>query len=339
MYKNPIRLIQIDLVSTCNAKCLHCYRQTVVGKENVNYVKNIHIDPKAFKLALQDPKFDHLEEILFCGNYGDPIASDHLIEILDGIKEIKPNLHIIFHTNGGLGSKELWTQLAKRLNGRGKFVKFAIDGLEDTNHIYRRAVSWKTIMENAETFIKAGGRAVWMFIIFNHNQHQVEEARALSEKMGFARFETRKNFASHYDPNYEILTQEQQEAIIAKNPPKTLEDFIVTQEKLDSQDIVCDSLNDDSVFIDHEGRMWPCCYIPGWKQADDHAKRVYHLQKMEERFKPNFNSLYHHTPTEILTHPLFDHEMKESWNDSSKIHFMCSYKCGKDKCDKARSSL
>lgn len=334
MYKRSVRLIQIDLISTCNAKCLHCYRQTVVGRENIHYEKNIHVDPKAFKLALQDPCFNDLEEILFCGNYGDPMASAHLLEILDYLDEIKPHLGLIFHTNGSLGSKDLWAQLALRLNGRGRFVKFAIDGLEDTNHIYRRAVSWGSVMENAQSFIQAGGRAAWMFVVFDHNEHQIEEARELSKQLGFARFETRKNFASNYNPSYETLTTIEQEKIMEKVSKKVFSDYVISKEKLDSVEIDCETSNEDSVFIDHDGRMWPCCYIAGWKYAEDMAKRDYHIERLEARFEPFFNSINHHTPTEIMNHALFKTEMKESWSDPDKIHHMCVYKCGKDKCAK-----
>lgn len=332
MYKRSVRSIQIDLVSTCNAKCLHCYRQTIVGQENSHYVKNIHVDLNAFKKAMQDPYFNDLQEILFCGNYGDPLASPHLIEMLDYLDEVKPNLSLIFHTNGSLGSKELWIQLAKRLNGRGRFIKFAFDGLEDTNHIYRRAVNWKSAMENAATFIEAGGRARWMFIIFKHNEHQIEEARLLAEKMGFAKFETRKNFASHYNPNYETLTQEEQQAIVDSLPPRKRSDYVVTQEKLDSIEIQCESSREESVFIDHDSRIWPCCYMPGWKDSADHVKRAYHIERLEAQYAPNFNSLLHHSATDIMNHPLFKKDMLDSWSNPDKIHHMCAYKCGVDKC-------
>jgi MoaA/NifB/PqqE/SkfB family radical SAM enzyme len=333
MYKRPARFIQIDLLSTCNAKCLHCYRQTVIGHENNHYEKNIHVNPKSFKLALQDPYFNNLEEILFCGNYGDPLASLHLIELLDDIYEIKPNLSLMFHTNGSLGPKDLWTALAARLNGKGKFVKFAIDGLKDTNHIYRRGVSWTSVMENAQNFIAAGGRAVWMFIIFDHNEHQVEEARVLSKKLGFAKFETRRNFASNYKPQYE-LTKEEQNEIISNLSPPTRSDYDVSVEKINSIEIQCESVQEESVYIDHDGRIWPCCYMAGWKYANDKAKRDYHIEKLESNYKTNFNSIYHYTPTEIMKHPLFSNDMKESWENADKIHYMCSYKCGKENCVK-----
>ena len=37
-------------------------------------------------------------------------------------------------------------------------------------------------MENVNAFISAGGTAYWKFLIFKHNEHQVEEAKKLSEQ-------------------------------------------------------------------------------------------------------------------------------------------------------------
>jgi hypothetical protein len=41
-------------------------------------------------------------------------------------------------------------------------------------------------------FVAAGGRAEWDFIVFRHNEHQVEEARALAKELGFQRFFVKK---------------------------------------------------------------------------------------------------------------------------------------------------
>jgi hypothetical protein len=47
-------------------------------------------------------------------------------------------------------------------------------------------------MRSAETFIEAGGRAEWDFLVFKHNEHQVESARKLAQDMGFKEFFVRK---------------------------------------------------------------------------------------------------------------------------------------------------
>jgi MoaA/NifB/PqqE/SkfB family radical SAM enzyme len=67
-------------------------------------------------------------------------------------------------------------------------VTFAIDGLEDTNHLYRRNVKWSKLMENVCGFIDAGGNAGWAMLIFKHNESQIEQCRLLSKELGFNSF-------------------------------------------------------------------------------------------------------------------------------------------------------
>ena len=52
-------------------------------------------------------------------------------------------------------------------------------------------------MNNVESFLSAGGKAIWDFLIFKHNQHQIEKAENLSKKLGFIRFE--KKYTTRWD--------------------------------------------------------------------------------------------------------------------------------------------
>ena len=67
-------------------------------------------------------------------------------------------------------------------------MTFAIDGLEDTNHLYRRNVRWSKLMENIKAFTDAGGEATWAMLIFKHNESQIENCRSLSCTLGFRSF-------------------------------------------------------------------------------------------------------------------------------------------------------
>lgn len=95
------------------------------------------------------------------------------------------------NTNAGAKKPEWWRELAKTL-GNWSYLKFSFDGLGDTNHLYRQGVNWDIAWENALAFIEAGGKAEWDYLIFEHNEHQVEEARALAEKVGFRKFIPKK---------------------------------------------------------------------------------------------------------------------------------------------------
>ena len=39
-------------------------------------------------------------------------------------------------------------------------------------------------MNAMKWYIKAGGVARWEFLVFKHNQHQIEEARQLANELG-----------------------------------------------------------------------------------------------------------------------------------------------------------
>jgi sulfatase maturation enzyme AslB (radical SAM superfamily) len=69
---------------------------------------------------------------------------------------------------------------------------FSIDGLEDTNHIYRRNVKWDKLISNVKSFINAGGVAEWDYLVFKHNEHQLEEAEKFSKELGFKFFTPKK---------------------------------------------------------------------------------------------------------------------------------------------------
>jgi sulfatase maturation enzyme AslB (radical SAM superfamily) len=67
-------------------------------------------------------------------------------------------------------------------------VRFALDGLKDTHSLYRMGSDYDTVVKNMKTFIDAGGRATWKFIVFKHNEHQVDEASKLARELGCVTF-------------------------------------------------------------------------------------------------------------------------------------------------------
>jgi MoaA/NifB/PqqE/SkfB family radical SAM enzyme len=127
-----------------------------------------------------------------CGNYGDPITAKDTKEIFSYIRRHNPTMQLSMHTNASAKTPEWWSQLPQAM-GANHYVVFGLDGLADTNHLYRQGTIWSKIMDNARAFIQAGGRARWDYIVFAHNEHQVEEARALAKEMGFEQFNIKKS--------------------------------------------------------------------------------------------------------------------------------------------------
>jgi len=144
-----------------------------------------------------------------CGNYGDPIAARDTLEVFEYFRKHNSKMNLAMYTNGSAKKPDWWKSLANVLGNKG-YVVFSIDGLEDTNHLYRQNTVWSKIMENAQAFIDAGGRARWDYIVFAHNEHQVEEAEELSKKMGFERFQYKKS--ARFFSNVSGVTKEMHQA-------------------------------------------------------------------------------------------------------------------------------
>jgi len=126
-----------------------------------------------------------------CGNYGDPIVAKDTLEVLRYFRQTNKDIRLSMNTNGSARTEEWWAELAEILKPNGHVI-FSIDGLEDTNHRYRRNTNWDKIISNVKAFIDAGGKARWEYIVFEHNEHQIESARKYASTLGFENFQVKK---------------------------------------------------------------------------------------------------------------------------------------------------
>lgn len=190
--------LHIELTNACNAACPMCTRFHVNSPLIRPDLEIDQITIEKFKQYFPPHIIKKCEVILFCGVHGDPGMAKDLYEICEYIAESSPgHTSIRMNTNGGMRKSEFWSKLgslfAKQRRDHWRWqVTFSIDGLEDTNHLYRRNVEWDRVTANAQAFIDAGGFAEWDFLIFEHNEHQIDEAKELSKKMGFVNFVPKK---------------------------------------------------------------------------------------------------------------------------------------------------
>lgn len=192
MYKaDEITTVHLEVTERCNASCPQCARNINGGEVNPQ-LHDAELSLADVKKILQPDFIQQLKRLYMCGNYGDPISARDTLEIFEYIRSNNAKMQLSFHTNASAKTPEWWSRLPAAM-GKNHYVVFSVDGLEDTNHLYRQGTVWRKIMENARAFIAAGGRARWDFIVFGHNEHQVEEARALAEQMGFEKFNIKKS--------------------------------------------------------------------------------------------------------------------------------------------------
>jgi len=189
-----VKRMHIELSSKCNASCPGCPRN-IRGGYDLPWLNKDEWSIDQFKHFFSSDFLKGIDSILFCGNYGDPGTCKDLAKICEYVKSCNYNLGIRIHTNGGMRTPAFWSELGETLNHRaGDTVIFSIDGLEETNHIYRRGVQWNKLMDNVKAYIGAGANATWEYLLFGHNQHQLEEAQQLSRDLGFENFFYKKAF-------------------------------------------------------------------------------------------------------------------------------------------------
>ena len=195
MWNDKVTQVHWEPTDKCNSGCAMCPRYDSQGFE-LSTLENVEWTLESFKKAWTVDFIKDLNKVLACGNFGDPCACKEFVDMYEYMREINPNIELACNTNGSLRTQDWWARLGKVITQRpdrtGGYCTFSIDGLEDTNHLYRRGTVWKNIMRNAEAFIAAGGEAHWDFIVFEHNEHQVDEARELAIKMGFKNFNVKR---------------------------------------------------------------------------------------------------------------------------------------------------
>lgn len=195
MFRGEKFQVHWEPTDRCNSMCAMCPRYTKDGFE-VETLSNTEWTLEEFKKAWPVEFIQrNLRKILACGNFGDPCACRQFVDIYEYVRELNPGVGLACNTNGSLRTPDWWARLGAVMTEKqnpGNYCTFSIDGLEDTNHIYRRKTNFKKIIENAKAFIDAGGIAHWDFIVFEYNEHQVEEARNLAIEMGFKNFNIKR---------------------------------------------------------------------------------------------------------------------------------------------------
>lgn len=262
---NQIKRVHLEISEICNAACPMCARFTGGGRTIVPYMNNDSISLEYFKQIFDLDFIEQNDKWIICGVLGDPCTAKDLIPILEHILKYNENARISVETNGGIRDTNWWKNLGSLLNSHHRSVVFSIDGLEDTNHLYRRNVQWNKLIDNLTAFTNAGGYAAWQFIRFSHNEHQVEDARQLAEQLNCAKFTVKNTnrFRKQHDDEYKFpVKQLGSNSVDYWLYPTT--DFVpakLDDKNLDSVHINCIAKERSEIYVNAKGEVYPCCYI------------------------------------------------------------------------------
>jgi len=265
-----LKQVHVEASGRCNSKCPMCSRFTTTGRVQPG-LQQSDLEPEMFYKFFTPERTINLDHVYFSGVYGDPCLNKHLVDFVKWLKQHKVDVAI--DTNAGYRNTAWWSALGA-MNTR---VHFALDGLEDTNHLYRRNVKWSKVWENVKAFQAAGGNGAWTFIVFKHNEHQVEEAKALANSLGMDfRLKVTQKFRGF--GNWSVM--EDGKKLYDLHPPETKEfrhanvgtglhlptnDYFNFRDKsfseYDDVEIDCQVKGKKELFLAHTGHVLPCCYL------------------------------------------------------------------------------
>lgn len=329
-----IRDVHLEISTLCNAACPWCPRNFWGYAYNSGYPET-YLSLKQAREIFSGSFLRQLTSIRVNGNFGDIVMNPEGADVIEFFASQNPDLVIKINTNGGARDSKFWTRLAQT----GAQVRFALDGLSDTHHLYRQNTAWSTVMRNARTFIQAGGHAGWQMIRFKHNQHQIQDCKRMSLEMGFKQFELiddgrdtapvfdRQGNLSHVLGDYRGETSFPIMFHKKTNDQVLLEDII--ENRKPKSKLSCQAQTLHSIYIAANGDVSPCCWTGFYPRT--YGKGQYH-QAANAQLVPLI------AKNNALEYPLAEciqwfHEIERCWDrsryDQGRL-VICDDNCGSD---------
>lgn len=327
-----MRKAEIELTSKCNAACPACRRTKMVRAGSDFSFRDLDVD--LIYLRFQELELKDFT-VKLCGVLGDPLVHPKMLEVTEWFVAREAKVQI--STNAALRSESYWRDLGKlSASTKRVYVHFAVDGLEDTNHLYRVNTEFTAIDRNMKAYTAVGGKGHWNFIEFDYNVHQKEEARLRAEALGL-KFQVRraaKNSVYSWKVKPESPRQKEKIAhayeVVKKHSraheqTETYRKILKDEYEYRPEDVNCKLLHGGEFFLASDGGVWPCCYL--W---DEYVGRetAFHRQMDERLPARDWNDLKRHSFQDIFAHPFYV-ELEKLWvKEDPRFQKRCYLSCG-----------
>lgn len=266
-----IRIVHVEASSRCNSQCPMCSRYTGHGFVQPDLIEGDLTADTFYKLFTKEFS-GQLEHVYFSGVYGDPCLNKLLPEFVNylidnGCKSVS------IDTNGGYRSEDWWASLSRP----NVLINFALDGTDnEALEKYRIGVKYDKVFANLKAYVAAGGQAQWNFIVFKHNEHQVETARQLAKELGVKfrlkvtqKFRGKRDFKVLVDGKHVFTLEPPEQEQFRHNNVGEVEHVPVTlfkfdlnnYKKLNQNKISCKSQERQEIYLTANGLLMPCCYL------------------------------------------------------------------------------
>ena len=341
MRPETIEELHVEVTNKCNAACPMCDRNIhgAVDRPGRGLSEWSQEDIEKVFRGLPNLKF-----VYFCGTHGDPLASKNIFHAIKAAKDTGARMEMF--TNGSLKPRSWWERLVAILD-KGDRITFGVDGIE-TNHLYRQNTKIEKILENMKICCDAEVKVRWDFLVFKHNEHEMEKCKTLAKEMGVNNFRFRRTarFDRHikypvFDKNFNVTHYlEPPEAEEWRHPSIQEMEMILNdlrmkgQRRMNMTDFEYEDrpLPDDwkinclyqeakKIYVNNRMEVFPCCYI----SDDNETFKV--LTNAELKYPRGELTLRDKTWNQILEHEYFSKQLVESWKQTN-VPPRCIRVCG-----------
>lgn len=297
---NNFKQLHLELTDKCQASCPMCSRNINGGKPR-SFVGNNEITLDIFKKWFTPNFLSNLRHLYACGNYGDPIIARDCLEIFEYVRTVNNEIRLGIHTNGSARTIKWWKNLAKAL-GKNHLVSFGIDGFADSHILYRKGTNWNKIIENARSFIEAGGNAEVDCLVFKHNEHEIRDFENFILDLGFKKvnFKFTKRFYDmesypvenlNGDVEYYLEPASKTKVVNFVSLDQINKDISVWKNIAKTSTIEPQCLEKKELYVDARGNVFPCCWV-GTYFVEDFIEEKITLQKLRNEIIINTQDLF-----------------------------------------------
>ncbi len=192
------RQIRLEASSACQLRCPLCpvHSEDAHHQIGIGFLRFAH-----FKKLLDDnPSLEEIE----LSNYGEIFLNPQLLQILEYAHERGVHLTAMEGVNLNTVSPEVLEGLVKY---RVRSLRCSIDGCTNAAYQkYRVNGDLDKVLENVrridaykEQYRSSLPRLIWQFVVFGHNEHEIEDARRLARELGMD-FRLKLSWDPHFSP-------------------------------------------------------------------------------------------------------------------------------------------
>ncbi len=301
-----VKALNIEITSKCIGRCPFCSRDQKIRPYG-NHVISLTDFQKLPQSFIRQLKW-----INFAGNFGDLSANRDMVEIVRYIREMNRDVVIGGETNGSSQDEKWWRALGRFFNNGS--MEFSVDGLSDTHAIHRIGTNYEKIIRNIRAFASAGGAAHWKFIVFKHNEHQIDEAEQKAQEIGCKRF--------FVIPSRDYSEELAQPEKIDFNIKRDIFHAYDNKAASSKDHAVCKPFANGSLYLAADGTLHPCCFAH-CMYITEHNKLFDFLPPLAQQYYDVIN--FKTAPIEDILKGVYFTEIFKL----SKTNAYCRMKCNK----------